>query len=838
MASTAIFLVLTPQALAADAADFSNNLFSDLAPLLTLFGDQVAKQFMSQSFTWLEDVIFAMAPLGIITAITSAVRVGGPNWLKAVVGRARESRAVAEVELMSSTSHEVCELWGGKALVRVMGSPKVAEILYFEGEAGGGVDASKLFTLKTAIKDKKLRGAKGGWGGNWTQMVGAAYTRKAFLGGAADGIVSLLDRTVLKISSGGLLAHFVPAGAGAENPISGLRRRLEGWFQHGPPEDPALASSPNISLNFREAKKRGELWLFAILGIVLQFGSLIFIGVTRYHKKVNLKEDENSEFAYPLMAFGTLLLVAGMMACSHVVQASSKERKWVAESDFRIVWLQKSGRVNDQHFGSYALFGHRERKKHITSRPKAYTSSLQAPGLIEYAFHTTFSLSNLAMVGSFVGIAGFVIQFVGIRALHWSASISQLVVTLAMTVARTWIRRNMSARPRAMILPVGYEIDWLAVRFGMPGENLWGPREPQFEQNGSESDQDDNLSWDVMTLHGYLGYRAAHEEHLGAANDAKKILSVRAGLGRLTEWEGISDRFARELISCLRSLLNDFTNLKDITRSDDFPTSETFHWALPVKVGGLVKYITMTARRSIDNAEYPGQWSVDEFELCAVVSLWCYRMKERGLALMDTPDTTGLFWHHGGEVPTVLRVLGPATNRFMNECRRWMDIGGRFEVVENGGLEENPIGGPTTVEVNEFPKVLVRVGHCTAKSSRQHITPHHIVGTKPIDHDGCRESFAFLSMTPLRQIFAQEILSSFLWAIADTVRSIDGKTRFRDHETTAGEGLDSRLENPFFQKLAETITESKLASNIQDAYALIITPFVTADKLPPMPSSN
>jgi hypothetical protein len=73
-----------------------------------------------------------MAPLGIITAIVGAIRVGGPTWLKAVVGRARETRASAEVELMSSTSHEVCELWNGEAIVRTMGEPVVQQIVYLE----------------------------------------------------------------------------------------------------------------------------------------------------------------------------------------------------------------------------------------------------------------------------------------------------------------------------------------------------------------------------------------------------------------------------------------------------------------------------------------------------------------------------------------------------------------------------------------------------------------------------------------------------------------------------------------------------------------------------------
>lgn len=45
--------------------DVTNNLFSDLAPLLTLFGEQVAKQFMASSSTWEDNILFAMVMLVI-----------------------------------------------------------------------------------------------------------------------------------------------------------------------------------------------------------------------------------------------------------------------------------------------------------------------------------------------------------------------------------------------------------------------------------------------------------------------------------------------------------------------------------------------------------------------------------------------------------------------------------------------------------------------------------------------------------------------------------------------------------------------------------------------------
>jgi hypothetical protein len=137
-----IIIVAYVQPVLADAGDdFSNNLFSDLgislpvpahsftiaftlleltwvgslltalphkAPLITLFGEQVAKQYLSQSMYWLEHVIFACAPLGIITAITCAIRVTGSRKLKAIIGRARETDAQAEIEIMRFVAPSSC----------------------------------------------------------------------------------------------------------------------------------------------------------------------------------------------------------------------------------------------------------------------------------------------------------------------------------------------------------------------------------------------------------------------------------------------------------------------------------------------------------------------------------------------------------------------------------------------------------------------------------------------------------------------------------------------------------------------------------------------------------
>ncbi|KAH7268877.1 hypothetical protein B0J15DRAFT_462866 [Fusarium solani] len=126
---------LFARAVAGPGEDFANNLFSDLGP---------------QATGWADNIILAMAPLGIITIIVSAIRVSGPPILKAIIGRARESRAVAEAELMSSTSGEVCELWSGQEIVRVMGKGPIREfiILFPEEEPDGKQQGSELNQLR------------------------------------------------------------------------------------------------------------------------------------------------------------------------------------------------------------------------------------------------------------------------------------------------------------------------------------------------------------------------------------------------------------------------------------------------------------------------------------------------------------------------------------------------------------------------------------------------------------------------------------------------------------------------------------------------------------------
>ena len=114
---------------------FASNLFSDLAPFLALFGDQLVREFMSQSRCLPDYIIFSMGPLGITMALIIAVRLCGPTCLKPVIGKGRESMQEAELELTLSTSESVCEVWDGASITRIIGEQNFIE-LRIEHEGG------------------------------------------------------------------------------------------------------------------------------------------------------------------------------------------------------------------------------------------------------------------------------------------------------------------------------------------------------------------------------------------------------------------------------------------------------------------------------------------------------------------------------------------------------------------------------------------------------------------------------------------------------------------------------------------------------------------------------
>lgn len=124
------------------------------------------------------------------------------------------------------------------------------------------------------------------------------------------------------------------------------------------------SSAPNIFLDLPARRNRWEVRVAAVFGIVLQLGVIVFSGVSTGSQRLGSRKGDAlvGGYAFPLTAIGTLMLVAGMLICSFVVERSTEEQTWITrtphaksssaesiktrdtilkESTARILWLQK-----------------------------------------------------------------------------------------------------------------------------------------------------------------------------------------------------------------------------------------------------------------------------------------------------------------------------------------------------------------------------------------------------------------------------------------------------------------------------------------------------------------
>ncbi|KAM0319946.1 hypothetical protein ACHAPQ_010131 [Fusarium lateritium] len=382
---------------AADDAEFAFNLLSDIAPILALFGDQFAKQFTSESHTWLDHLIFAMVPLGIITAITGAIRAQGMPMAKAFLGRVRENRAQVEIELMSSTSGEVCEIFNGSSIVRAMGRSKIAQFLIFPKQYDTIEATYKPFDQDST---KNPQGNKPKDTSCGIHSLKSAYDAKIINCTVyrSKSSVFFQDKWEATKQHSQAWSHTLyvafnrrsQAGRLKENDTERGRQSipvdpspaLDGRKSNLPPGAREVFSSPpNIQLNIssdhfntRTMKKGHEILLVATIGILLQTGLIAIAAVTAYRVSPNSSSImESRVYGFPCYVGGSLLLSLGTGLCSFIVEHTTDEYSWdVPNADKdnapRLLWLQQKQSVNDQSFNAYVISAGPKRRLVTSSR--------------------------------------------------------------------------------------------------------------------------------------------------------------------------------------------------------------------------------------------------------------------------------------------------------------------------------------------------------------------------------------------------------------------------------------------------------------------------------------
>ncbi|KAK7413130.1 hypothetical protein QQX98_008016 [Neonectria punicea] len=824
----------------------------DLVPILALFGERITLQFMGQALGWADCVAVAMAPLGIITVLVGAIRVGGPTWLKAVVGRTKENISVVEMELMSSTSHEVCDLYKGETIVRCRGSAPIREyICLFPKNFNSNSDRKLKFRFKTLAQ--------------------------AVQDGLLEGPAEQTDLSQEKGTSGiqSLSAQYDNAHARTTYSDQEQPERAAGSAAITVIRDTSL-DSPNISLNLQNTHERGFIRAVALFGVLLQLSVLLFSGMMAYHPKLRPKFQNHGKpvaaHAFPVTAVGTVLLVLGLLLCAHVIEDSTEEKHYKASngSEIGIYWLQRGKTIKDQVFWPFAT--------HTSTRRDVFTMSRRkkerAVGVLE----------SKTIVGVSIGLVGFVAQFVGLRAMNSTAMLAQLGAVGIMTVLRLLDRPVFEGTfQKAKLLP-GFELDWLAWKLVTTRDQAQletlpeshpeagvssSPTQPSGTTDG-ESKHVRLGSWAVATG-GKMEYKKL-EPLTNDMNDqtppstAQDILMVRRELCKLAALQGRASTEAINIAMAIEKALNVL-----FPRGTEVEGSRGFRWLLDVELSGPASReavrsasIKEVSRASSEAASsnsseevspasteqvktqvwfdlfYNGTWKVFADNFDSALSLWTYTAQDQEekqkaeyqrQKVIDFSDDSWLL----NQLPhRSIRLVGPENDttkeQLVSDLQWWMPQGleGLINIKETQGSDDASSAAKYSKSFDHS-----RVVGC-GPSARQSVHLGSFAGDFDFFETWAERdvALAFEGDDSLEKLYAKDLLFSFMCSAAKSLGApVEGKP-----ETPPTAGIEDFrkpgrfLMNEDLADLAEAFRKLDFGSE-QEVFSSIISPLSMAKKL-------
>ncbi|KAH7154391.1 ankyrin repeat-containing domain protein [Fusarium sp. MPI-SDFR-AT-0072] len=786
--SFALLLLLVVETLADDDdTDFLMNVFSDLGPVLALFGEQFARQFLSETFTWYDHVIFACVPLGIMTAIAGAIRVQGHKFLKAFIGRARENKAAAEIEYMSSTSAEVGELFNGRGIVRTMGQPEIAQFIVFPNELlkekkGAQNQSYGIHTLKSASQEGIIY--KEGYtdeldlaAQNWLKSFKSMDTRKNDVEQAENG----LSHSVSRIKRA--------------NPLQKNDRYPKYWES---------LKFPNLQLNIAteriSAKRRSiELHLAAVVAVILQASLLIIAGVIPYR----FEGYESQPWGLPCYIGGSVLLFIGMLACSVAIERSTKEFKWrpssgntdEAQKPFTkstphmdVFWVQRTQRVNDQDFNSYLIHSHKQfistssRREDVRSAKgdnENKTSNQIEIDQIDVKISSKPPKANtpagsdedrrlesdfLAITAILAGGAGFTIQFIGLRGLPWPCAVAQLGAIIVMAIIRALVRRRLGDDPNYCHAPSRYELDLLATQLVDSSRSL----SPDRSFKSSKQD----WTWRVDTakhrLRSIYSFRIGNclnssvssstEEAEDSAstqsdqlNKVHQVMLVRKRLGDLVQWQTEAFKPALALARSIERFLDEFMPAE--------PHKNLIKWKVPMKDSeDMRSAVTLTITKKGSSG-----WQIKVGEVEAILSLWMAHLDATKAA--KTKDKEKADWQRSKAGVALgvdyCRILGPSDQRGVLErdIKWWVGNPAVTEITMTKRVEDT-----STSKHRDFQTYEASY-HCDDPGNDDIKMVIGFMG--PLQPENTHKLLVQHSTAGLATIAAQHLFTSFLWTIVD-----------------------------------------------------------------------
>ena len=536
--------------------------------------------------------------------------------MRAAIGRARENRSSAELELMSSTSRDVGELWNGESIVRSMGRPSVVQLILIRSEINDS-ETRGLYTLETALAEGKMSchgRFKSGClfqmrcvlsleyldydGPTWSDRP-PGQTNKIHSSTSQDASVPSTTEDIPRTS----ISIKDPEHAIPQELVPGSQRL------------PEYSNNPNISLNLHHGSGLKALIASAIMGGLLQFGVVAYAGAVTFHPGLRKRVPPYSEavphlalLGFVLLSSGTIILTVSLAIVCNIIETSTSEREWtvtdqnqplpldkVRSDQLRVMWIQREHSVGDQQFDAAVLLAKRDKSTVLTSRrserlveriardQKNLETAEGQSGILAHIAHDQTEWSTV--ISSVTSLVGFILQFQGFRYVNWSCSLVQLAAIFAMTLVRAVLRRGLVVRPQAF--PVAHprhELDRLTKHL-VSDPGYFGQAS---QDSAEERDFHESVAWTITfayhgDLLGELGNDLEQESEKpitgGDSNQDRDdsgivnhgiselvsplyqgnvALAIRNRLQTLTRLDGCMEGYAQAVAIAIKSVLNTF----------------------------------------------------------------------------------------------------------------------------------------------------------------------------------------------------------------------------------------------------------------------------------------
>lgn len=648
------------------------------------------------------------------------------------------------------------------------------------------------------------------------------------------------------------------------------------------------SDAPNIILNLQnQNSNRKELRAFALVGVILQLCVLLFFVIITYHPTIRhsfRKGDQRvDDYACPLAITGTIVLAIGVFVCGTVVEHSTRETRYKKNEKYemRIVWIQQKQTVGDQVFEPFATFPDAPREVVTVSR-RCDKSKARA-------------LEPLTITGICIGLAGFFIQFIGLRGMNSAATLTQLAVIGIMVSIRAWVRRGLALPPRQEKLTSGFELDilaWSLTLLNHSQNQRLGPevsptgleqgvastnnaKNGETRQRAERGSRDlaqvgsmgtfmnlgnrKHCSWSLWTG-GNVDYRPFLKTRLSSDSRAQQVLGTRRGLNRLAQLKGPRTTEAINLVTAMEKVLNVL-----------FPSRLesgvlVWTWPLPVIYSDHESAECSKCYVHIYLILKDRSWVVLTDQLESVLSLCLFTVhKQKESQREEEPSGSDLSdenhdWlrQEAMDSDMCIRLFGSTDAKKMNQLFRdlhmWapdtfdalaeleevLDFDDERELEETLGVQDGHSRLLAEHKIRpKFPPICVeshRVVGCgpTSLPSPQHQRQWGFRDVSIDSRPGKRRGILYTSTNDsLEKLYAKDILFSFLFSAAKTLRK-PLQSEVTTRETTVKRSMNQQSISLATKEITSVATELvRLGYGTeQEVWTCIITPMSLAGKLP------